>query len=188
MLSFFLAFPLIAQNGEEEIRNMLDERDDEIKELLGPEGTSYTQEQRDQLKEIINGVIDFRSMAAYALDDTYDDLSEERREEFVSMFSTIVRDQSLNRLDIYRADVVYHNISVEGDSAYVETTAQLEDVRTPVNYAMEKQNADWMITDMSIDDVSTAESYHRQFQNIIRKRGIDALFESLEKRAARSST
>jgi len=185
---FLFSINAVAQDSEQVIRQMLDDRDAEIKELLGPKGTSYTQEQRDDLKEIINGVIDFRSMAAYALDDTYDDISSEKREKFVSLFSTIVRDQSLNRLDIYRSEVTYNSIEVDGNTARVETIAQLENVRTPVNYDMEKKEEEWMITDMEIDDVSTAQSYHRQFQNIIRKRGFDALMESLEHRAARSTT
>lgn len=188
ILLLLFTFNAAAQDSEQVIRQMLDDRDTEIKELLGPKGTSYTQEQRDDLKEIINGVIDFRSMAAYALDDTYDDISSEKREKFVSLFSTIVRDQSLNRLDIYRSEVTYNSIEVDGNTARVETIAQLENVRTPVNYDMEKKDEEWMITDMEIDDVSTAQSYHRQFQNIIRKRGFDALLESLERRAARSTT
>jgi len=188
LISLVFAFAALAQNGEQEIRTMLDERDAEIKELLGPKGSSYTQEQREELKEIINGVIDFRSMAAHALDDTFNEISSEKRDKFVSNFATIVRDQSLNRLDIYRAEVTYNEIDVDGDQAYVRTIAQLENVRTPVNYKMERQDGQWMITDMEIDDVSTAQSYHRQFQNIIRQRGFDALFESVERRAARSST
>lgn len=188
LAALILTAGLMGQTGEQEIRQMLDDRDDEIKELLGPEGTTYTQEQRDELKEIINGVIHFRSMAEYALGDTYNEISAERRDEFVELFSTIVRDQSLNRLEIYRAEVTYENISVDGDQARVQTIAQLENVRTPVNYDMERIDGEWMITDMEIDDVSTARSYHRQFQNIIRQRGFDALFESLERRAARSTT
>lgn len=188
VIYLFITAGVLAQNGEQEIRQMLEDRDQEIKELLGPKGSTYTQEQRNELKEIINGVIDFRSMASYALDDTFNEISSENRERFVTLFSTIVRDQSLNRLDIYRSEVSYENITIEGDNARVETIAQLENVRTPVNYDMEKQDGEWMITDMEIDDVSTAESYHRQFQNIIRQRGFDALLESLERRAARSST
>jgi phospholipid transport system substrate-binding protein len=183
---------VISSNGfaqeSQEIKTMLESRDNEIKELLGPKGNEYTSEQRNSLKDIINGVIDFESMARFALDDTFNEISGENRDEFVSLFSTIIRDQSLNRLDIYRADVVYNEIEVIGDSAYVSTTAQLEDVRTPVHYKMEKMEGEWFITDMIIDDVSTAESYHRQFQSIIRQRGFDALLTSLRNRAARSST
>ncbi|MEX0649224.1 MAG: ABC transporter substrate-binding protein [Balneolaceae bacterium] len=186
--AFIIAGGTVAQNSEEEIRSMLNERDEEIKELLGLRGSDYTAEQRNALKDIINDVIDFRSMAAYALGNTYDQISEEEREEFVSLFATIIRDQSLNRLDIYRADVTYDEISVDNSSAHVQTTAQLDNVRTPVSYDMEKRNDEWVITDMVIDNVSTAESYNRQFQSIIRQRGFDALLQSLRNRASRSST
>lgn len=183
-----LTLPTVSfsQSDAAEIREMLEARDAEIKELLGPSGTDYTQEQRDQLKDIINDVIHYKSMAQFALGSTYDELSEETKDEFVTLFATIIRDNSLNRLDIYRADVVYNNIEVNGGSAFVETTAQLDNVRTPVDYKMELIDGVWMITDMTIDDVSTAESYNRQFQSIIRQRGFDALLESLRRRAARA--
>lgn len=187
-----LSFGLILNsvNGQPtagEIQTMLQERDLEIKELLGPEGTEYTQQQRDQLKNIINDVIDYRSMAAFALGNTYTDISEEQREEFVSLFATIIRDNSLNRLDIYRAEVEYLNIEVSGNEALVETMAELENVRTRVDYNLRRIQDTWMITDMTIDEVSTAESYNRQFQSIIRQRGFDALMQSLQRRAARAN-
>lgn len=176
-----------AQQNEESIKELLEERDAEIKELMGPKGTEYNQEQRDKLKDIINGIIDYRAMAQYALQDTYDTLSAEEQEEFVNLFSTIIRDQSLNKLDIYRAKVKYEDITVDGNSAEVETLAQLEDVRTPVGYTLEyeKDEQQWVVTDLIIDDVSTAESYRRQFQKIIRQKGYDSLIETLRKRAAR---
>lgn len=177
---------LQAQNEKEQIRQMLVDRDNEIKELLGPEGSEYTDTQRDQLKDIINGIIDFESMAKYALSDTYGEISEEERTEFVHLFSNIIRDQSLNKLDIYRANVSYEEITVDGSTAKVETIAELDEVRTPVNYELMKKDGQWMITDMIIDDVSTAESYNQQFQRIITRRGFDALMNSLRKRAART--
>lgn len=177
-----------AQTEADNIRTMLEARDQEIKELLGPSGTEYTQEQRNQLKDIINNVINYQVMAEYALGDTYNEINDEEREEFVSLFSTIIRDNSLNRLDIYRAEVAYNNIEVEDNSAFVETTATLEDVRTSVDYDLASFSENWMVTDIIIDQVSTADSYQRQFQSIIRQRGFDALMESLRRRAARSST
>lgn len=185
----FLVNPVhSAQSDANEIRQMLEQRDQQIKELLGPSGTEYTQEQRDELKNIINDVIDYSAMAEIALGDTFHDISEAEREEFISLFATIIRDNSLNRLDIYRAEVTYNDITVDGNRAFVETTAQLENVRTPVDYELEQRNGEWVIIDMTIDDVSTAQSYNRQFQSIIRQRGFDALLQSLQRRAARAST
>lgn len=176
----------LAQDSAEEIRQMMMERDQQIKDLLGPEGTEYTDEQRAELKDIINGSIDFRSMARFALEDTYNSISEEVREEYVDLFTTIVRDQSMNKLDIYRAKVTYNDIEVDGKSAIVQTTAELDDIRTPVDYKLEYENEEWVIKDMSVDDVWTADSYNRQFQRIINRRGFDTLMESLRKRAERA--
>tara|TARA_R110000868_G_scaffold37111_3_gene131313 strand:- start:9980 stop:10594 length:615 start_codon:yes stop_codon:yes gene_type:complete len=173
----------VAQNVDEEIKTMLIERDLQIKELLGPEGQEYSEQQRAELKEIINGVIDFEAMAKTALDETYNEISEESREEFLNLFISIVRDHSLNKLDIYRASVKYNSIEVDNNHALVKTMAQLDEVRTPVEYKMELEGDEWVIIDMSIDDLWTAESYKNQFQRIITRKGFDTLMESLRKRA-----
>ncbi len=178
-----------AQKDASDIKQLFEERDREIKALLGPKGTEYTEEQREKLKNIINGNIDYGEMAQFALGNTYDDLSAEKQNEFIDLFSTIIRDQSLNKLDIYRAKVTYEDITVEEDSAFVSTIAEMDKVRTPVSYELKYKEKDgtqqWVVTDMIIDDVSTAGSYHQQFQRIIRKKGFDSLMETLRKRAAR---
>lgn len=173
-----------AQRDSAAVRALLEERDREIKQLLGPEGTEYSEEQRQKLKDIINGVIDYRSMASYALAGTWDTLNATRRQEFVDLFSTIIREHSLTNLDIYRAEVSYEAIRVEGDSALVRTLVKRQASRVPVSYNMHyREEEGWVVTDMSIDEVSTAESYRNQFQRIITRRGYDVLMESLRKRA-----
>lgn len=174
---------LLRAQSESEIRKILEDRDQQIKSLVGPEGTNHTQEQRDQLKDIINDMIDYSAMARIALQETYNTISDSQRIEFVTLFASIIRDQSLNSLEIYRAQVSYDRVLVEGNKATVVTTATLDNVRTPVTYHMEKRGTKWFITDMSIDNVSTAESYRRSFQNMIRRRGFDALLENLRTRA-----
>ncbi len=186
LIGIILAGNIHAQQSKEQIQELLEERDDQIKTLLGPKGSEYTEGQRDQLKEIINGVIDFEAMAKEALGTTFDTISTEYRTEFVDLFATIVRDQSLNKLDIYRAEITYQSIEMDGDQARVETLAQLENVRTPVNYEMEFKSEEWVIVDMEVDDVSTASSYNRQFQRIIKQKGFESLLESLRKRAAKA--
>ncbi len=168
---------------EQEIRSLLEERDNQIKELLGPENTDYTDEQREQLRDIVNDMMDYREMAKFALAEKFDELSSEEQDEFVDLFSRIIRDQSLQQLDIYRAEVIYEDITVDGDHAKVTTTAIHNERRIPVLYRMLNRDGEWVITDMSIDQAWTAESYRRSFQNIIRRRGYDALLDNLRRRA-----
>jgi phospholipid transport system substrate-binding protein len=171
---------------EREIKNILEERDLQIKDLLGPEGSEHTDEQREQLRDIINEMMDYRQMARYALAEKFDELSRHEQDEFVDLFSRIIRDQSLQRLDIYRAEVIYDMITVDGDDAKVSTTAILNDTRIPVHYRMRIRDGEWVIADLSIDNAWTAESYRRSFQNIIRRRGYDALIDNLRRRADRA--
>ncbi len=180
---------LIAQTNsvQSEVQTLLEVRDQQIKKLLGPEGSDYSDQQRSQLKDIVNGIIDFDAMAKTALEITYDTITVAIRDEFVQLFSSIIRDQSLANLDIYRAVIDYESISGTYDSTYVQTIAEWDNIRTPVNYIMTKQSGDWKISDMSIDDLFTAESYNRQFQRIIASRGFGYLMETLRRRAERNS-
>lgn len=165
------------------IRQLMERRDRQIKTLLGPSGSTYTESQREQLKEIINGIMDYDAMARIALQESYNAATPAQRTEFVKLFSQVIRDQSLAKLDVYRAQVVYDKITSDGQKAKVETTAILNNVRTPVWYALEKRGTGWVITDMAVDNVSTAESYRRSFQSVIRRRGFDGLLENLRRRA-----
>ncbi len=185
LLIMALAIPIVTAQPAEEaaIKQLMERRDRQIKTLLGPAGSSYTDAQRDQLKEIINGIMDYEAMAKIALQESFTAATVPQRTEFVTLFSSVIRDQSLSKLDIYRAQVIYDKITVNGTQAKVETTAILSNVRTPVWYAMEKRSTGWVITDMAVDNVSTAESYRRSFQTVIRRRGFDGLLENLRRRA-----
>lgn len=175
------AVPALAQDREQEVRELLLERDREIKTVLeGQE--SLSEEERSALKELINDVIDFEAMAQTALGPHWSDLSSDERTEFVNVFSEVVRAQSLSDLEPYRADVTYETIDVNGDSAHVVTTAVYQGTPMSVEYDLAYEDGEWRAHDIILDDVSTAESYARSFQTVIRKRGFDTLMESLRKK------
>jgi phospholipid transport system substrate-binding protein len=174
-----------AQKSKSAVKNLLEKRNQQIKKIVGPKGTTYTQAQRQKLKKVINEVIDYQAMAKFALDNTWNKISSQQRKEFVNLFSTIVSDHSIQNLDIYRAHVRFLNISVKGDSASVKTLATEKDIRKRVDYQLHYNSpkGKWAVTDFSINDVSTAKSYRRQFQDIIQKNGFSKLMDTLRKRA-----
>jgi len=169
------------QSTQAEIRQMLEKRDQQIKSILSG-GGDYTQEQRERLKELINGVLDFRAMAKTALGTHWDTLSTDRRDEFVSVFRDVVRAQSMSDLDVYNSKVTFDQISVQGDSAFVRTMTEYEGTKTPVEYILKHRNEEWKAEDIIVDGVSTAEGYARSFQTVVRKRGFSALMKSLRKK------
>jgi len=164
-----------------EIRQMLENRDQQIKSILG--GTDdYTAEQRAELKELINGVIDFRVMGQRALGSHWDELAPKQRDDFVSVFSDVVRAQSMGDLGVYNSAVTYDQIEVQGDSAFARTQTRYEGRTTPVEYVLERREGEWRAEDIIVDGVSTAEGYARSFQTVVRQRGFDRLMESLRKK------
>lgn len=170
-----------------EIQTILEQRDQEIKEVLGERDKEYTDEQREKLKGLINDIVDYPSMARQALDEKFDELSAEEQERFTDLFAEVIRQQSMEQLDIYRAEVRYDEIDLDGeDKAMVHTTSILDNRRIAVVYRMTRPHDEWVIADISVDGVWTAESYKRSFTNILRRHGFDRLMESLERRADRA--
>ena len=182
LMTGLFAVPTQAQqNREQEIRTLLEQRDRELKSLLGTQQT-FTAAQREELKNLINGVIDFEAMGRAALGPHWDTLTPQQRSEFTEVFSEVVRAQSLSDLDIYRTQVTYDGITVHGDSAHVVTSVTYKDVPTRVEYALGYRGGTWRVDDIILDGVSTTGGYARSFQTVIRKRGFDALMSSLHKK------
>ncbi len=176
-----LALPSHAQDRAAEIQAMLEGRDAQIKTMLQGEG-DFTDAQREQLRDLVNNVIDFEAMGQQALGRHWADLTEAQRTEFVEVFSEIVRSQSLADLDPYRAAVTYENIDVEGDAAHVVTSTVYKENPITVEYKLGFRNDQWMVDDIILDEVSTAEGYARSFQSVVRKRGFETLMKSLRKK------
>lgn len=178
------ASPALAQSPQAELRALLESRDADIKRLLGRTDAEVTGERREQLRTVINGIIDFDAMSRGALGPHWDGLSGAQRTEFTSVFGAIIRGQSLRNLKPYRAAITYRSVDVTGDAGHVVTSATVDDVVMIVAYELARGGNGWHITDVVIDDVGTVEGYARSFQSVIRKRGFDALMQRLREKLA----
>jgi phospholipid transport system substrate-binding protein len=178
--------PASAQSTE--ITTMLRARDAEIKDILG-EGTP-TAAQRDELRDVVNDVIDFEAMAKQALGPFWRELTPAQRTAFVDAFGGVVRAQSLADLDLYRARVTYGNVDVNGATAVAHTTARSGDVDAAVVYDLARKDGAWYVTDIRIDGASTVGAYENSFQRLMKRQGVEAGYErlmaSLRKRLARA--
>jgi phospholipid transport system substrate-binding protein len=186
LLGFLAAVPVSAQSAE--IEQMLRTRDAEIKGILG-EGTP-TAAQRDELRDVVNDVIDFEAMAKRALGPFWSDLTPAQRTAFVDAFGGVVRAQSLADLGLYRASVTYGDVEVDGATAVAYTTARSGDVDAAVIYDLARRGDAWFVTDIRIDGASTVGAYENSFQRVMKRQGVEAGYErlmtSLRKRLARA--
>ena len=163
------------------ILELLKQRDKEIKSLIGDK-KEFTDGQKEELQTLINGVIDFEQMGKDALGKEWDTITPEQQAEFVKVFSEIVKGRSLSDLEIYRLEVEYEQVTVEGAEARVQTKTIYKEQPMKVEYDMGFRSDEWRVDDIILDGVSTTEGYARSFQTYIRKRGFDALMQNLHKR------
>jgi len=184
-----LALPaaVSAQQPEADIRIMLEQRDKDIKQLLGASG-DIPEAKKEELRNLVNDLIDFDAMGMAALGSYWETVAPAQQEEFVRVFGEIVRAQSLADVDVYRASVVYDSIDAKDSSAHVTTTTTYKDVPAKVEYDFLLKDSTWRARDIIIDNVSTVDGYSRSFQSVIRKKGFDSLMSSLNKRLARTKS
>jgi phospholipid transport system substrate-binding protein len=187
LLSVFTAHATSAQQTGDDIRNMLVNRDREIKSLVGSDDT-LSDSRKEELRDVINDVIDFAAMGKAALGRHWKKLTPEQRTEFIDVFSRVIRSNSLSDLEVYRSDVTYDDIQISGQKAHVVTTITYKDVPTKVEYDLVYNGSTWVATDIILDEVSTVKGYSRSFQSLIRKKGYDELMKRLRKKLDESGS
>ncbi len=176
----------IAKNGvaveKQKILQMFKEREKRIKALL--DASISSEVQRERLKKEINGIFDFESMAKIALGERWKTLTPEQQREFVDAFARLIRENSLRKLDIYRAEVEYLDVAVKGDQARLKTRATYKDKQTTIDYELIRKNGRWYVVDFLLDDVSTAHAYQKSFARIMKKHGYSGLLERIRRKVA----
>ena len=143
---------------------------------------------RERLKDIINEIIDFRELAHLALGKYWKERTEKEKNEFVDVFRKLIRNSSVKKLEIYRADrIVYKPAVIKGNKATVTTIAYKGRKHVEIVYKMHKVNGEWKVYDMVIDGLSTARSYRDSFYRQIAKSSYQDMYNKLVNRLKEQS-
>lgn len=169
-----LASPMeIVRESNEAISAILDEYDP-----LGPEG-------EELVNEIMDGVTDFNTMSAAAIDDVCSDgqVAVEKCGEWKTVFGDLLRIRSVKGVGRYRADRFdYLNEEIDGERAVVNTLAYYEDEEVTLEYELESRGDSWMIVNYVLDDVDTVRSYNRRFSRLLEDNTVDEIIQRLRDR------
>ena len=124
-----------------------------------------------------------------ALGRYWNERTKPQQEEFVLLFTTLLVDTYLERIDGYLSankNFSQKNITYLGErsaKAYtlVTTDVKLDQTKTiPVLYRMEKINGDWKVTDIALEGISLLKNYRAQFNEIIANAGYEELLKRLQ--------
>jgi phospholipid transport system substrate-binding protein len=133
---------------------------------------------REKIGEVISERFDFRAMSQRTLATNWKSASEEQRKEFVRLFSTLIENTYIGRVEAYTNEKVdFPGEKVKGKKAVVETLILTANADIPVDYKVYMKNDKWWVYDVGISLIS---NYRSSYQEIVKKEGVDGLIEKMK--------
>ena len=165
--------------------------DDELRRALRrlvPQWSPEFELQKQDIHRLTSRLLDIEEFSRLALSEHWDRLTLAQREQFVSSLRTLIERSYIPQLNgdpNYR--VAYQRQVVKGESARVFGTVSYRrndvvDVRS-ITYDLVRKDHHWVVYDVTTDGESLLESYHAQFDTIIRKQSIEGLIDKMRRKA-----
>jgi phospholipid transport system substrate-binding protein len=116
------------------------------------------------IENLAAGRFDYREMARISLDSTWDKLTKTQQEEFVHLFTQLLKASYAGKIDeIANARVEYQPEKVNGNKAEVSAVILRPNDKIPVDFCLHQTPKGWMIYDLVIEKVSLAKNFQYQF-------------------------
>lgn len=174
--------PSVKPSGSplEEIRATVAELVQVVEKYPGEENVAR---RRAELRQVIEPRFDFEEMSARSLGANWNQITAEERREFVRLFSDLLADTYLNRIENIRDDTV----SLEGErvmlpNAIVRTMVTYKNDRFPIDYRLIARDGKWQVYDVVIENIGLVANYRNEFAGIIRKEKMAGLLRRLREK------
>lgn len=180
-LLIFLATPVCAQSEplgavEAMVSSVLEVLDDPKMTLS---------EKKVQVSGRVQKFLSIDSMSERTLGNHWNTATPEQRDHFIYLFTRILEETYLNRIDDYSGGTVrYLQQRVKDNRAIVDTLIVVDELELPVQYKMVYEQGSWQVFDLVIEGVSLIMNYRASYGEIIRRQGYDGLFRLMEERVA----
>ncbi len=152
--------------------------------LNDPEYNDETkkEQQYNELWKIIDGIFNFNVMSRLTLANNWRAFSPEQQEEFANVFGRFLGNNYLDKIQSGFSD---QRVEFAGEETITDTKVVVmtnilkNNIKTPVNYSMLRQDGGWKIYDVKIEGVSLLKNYRSQFRSILLKKKPEQLIEDL---------
>lgn len=155
------------------------------KQTLPPSGAKMSPSEAKknrELQQVVLENLDIPEISRLSLGDHWQSRSPAQREEFVQLmrqvFNKLTWGQTNKKL-FGRYHVNYGAETIRGDGAKVSTSVKAKEGEMAVEYKLVRRGGFWKIYDIIVDDVSTIENFHDQFDQIITEESYPRLLQKL---------
>lgn len=151
------------------------------KELKQP---GKANERRQLLEKVVGERFDYQEMSRRSLGASWNNLSDKDKQEFVSLFQTLLVNTYADKIESYTGDgVQYMNERNEKEYAEVRTKVLTGKTEIPLDYRLIRKGSDWRVYDVVVDGVSLVNNYRGQFSKILRNGSYADLVDQLRKKS-----
>ncbi len=159
---------------------------DEIMAILNDEKLKEPKawaEKKTLIRAVVDYRFDFEEMSKRSLAKNWKKRTDEEKEYFVSLFSKLLQNTYINRVESYSDEVViFQKQAIKGKKAVVYTKISATSMEIPVIYKLLRQGDDWFVYDVIIEGVSLVRNYRSQFSKIVTREKYAGLLKRVEEK------
>ena len=177
------ALPALAQPSPTE---RLESVVDVIIDVLKKENLSPA-ERREQVREEVYKVFDFRAMSQSVLSTNWRDATKEQQERFQELFAQLLENTYVDRMDAYdynNEQVRFTDEQINDKRAQVDSVIVTQDTNIPVSYRLRLRDGNWYVYDVIVENVSLVSSYRQTYRSLVKRSGMEGLLEQMEQKLA----
>jgi len=189
---FFLFFAADREVRAGEATNQIKGTIDEVIKILNIKELKKPGKEKDRqtrIRATIEKRFDFAEMAKRSLGIYWKQRTPEEQKEFTSLFSDLLEDTYIRKIERYEDEKVeYNSEKVEGSYADVKTTIKTtKGTEISVDYRIFKEGEKWEVYDIIVEGVSLVNNYRTQFNDVIHSSSYGELIQRLQKKSLKGS-
>jgi phospholipid transport system substrate-binding protein len=140
-------------------------------------------EKKTRIRAVVDHRFNFEEMSKRTLAKNWRKRTDEEKKYFVSLFSRLLQNTYINRVENYSDEVViFQKQKIKGKKAVVYTIISATSQEIPVIYKLLRQGDDWFVYDIIIEGVSLVRNYRTQFTKIVSREKYAGLIKRVEEK------
>jgi len=170
-----------AQTSPEGAADFLRKVGDETIILLKDDARAQ-HEKEAELRQILDKSIDMRTIGRFALGKTWRDLDDTQKSRYLILFRDYLLYSYSKRLLTYAGETfsVVQSKPVRRDALVYTLIKQSTGQPLKTYWRIRHKSESYFVIDVIVEGISMAVTQRSEFRTVIRQRGIEGFFESLE--------
>lgn len=146
-------------------------------------GDENREQRRSKIMSTVSSGFNFREMSRRVLGKTWNDLSADERDYFVTQVTKLFENVYIGKLESYGGRTVeFVAERVKGKRAQVTTLIPYEQSKIPIHYILQREQDKWLVYDINIEGISLVRNYKEQFRTILRQQKYEGLIKVIEEK------